>query len=374
LRVKSLDSLRGVAALIVVFHHCILLCFSHTVPAWIKFSPLRILNSGDGSVQVFFALSGFVLFLSLRFGEHRFLYFPYIVKRVTRLYPPFCTAIFASAIMYELARPQAIPALGHWFNYYSWNVRPTLDVIAGHLAMTDRIRLQGLDNVMWSLAYEVRISLVFPLLAWCVGKNWRFAAIVALIVAVASRYIDARVAFDWLYDPFGTLAYIFLFTGGAALALNANRVQRWLDSIPRGARGLLWFGALFIITLPIDVGLGTVVNFAAILLVALCLADSTARVILSYRFPRWLGRISYSLYLVHLPILLTLVHLLFNRVPLQYILLLTIVLSLAVADIAYRLIEKPCIDLGRRVASLLASPVSSTLLGVGESEIVVTGK
>jgi peptidoglycan/LPS O-acetylase OafA/YrhL len=100
-------------------------------------------------------------------------------------------------------------------------------------------------------------------------------------------------------------------------------------------------------------------GFAAILLVALCLADPWAHAALSHGFPTWLGRISYSLYLVHRPVLLTLVHVFWGKVPLQYILLCTVLLSLLLADLTYRVVEKPSIDLGRRLALLLGTPLRS---------------
>jgi peptidoglycan/LPS O-acetylase OafA/YrhL len=64
----------------------------------------------------------------------------------------------------------------------------------------------------------------------------------------------------------------------------------------------------------------------------------------------WLRRVSYSLYLVHLIVLMAAVHLLFGLIPLSLILLGAILISLICAHIAYHLIERPAMELGHRLA------------------------
>ncbi len=118
-RVRSLDSLRGIAALMVVLHHCAITYFPESRPSWITHTPLRLLVDGHAAVLTFFALSGFVLFHSFT-NVDRFDYFPYIVKRFTRIYPAFGAAVLLSAALWVLVKPHPIPALGAWFNNYSW--------------------------------------------------------------------------------------------------------------------------------------------------------------------------------------------------------------------------------------------------------------
>ena len=83
--------------------------------------------------------------------------------------------------------------------------------------------------------------------------------------------------------------------------------------------------------------------------------------------PRWLGRVSYSLYLVHLPIFLALYPVLAGRVPFPAAALLLIVASLAAAAVMHRLVEAPATRLGRR----LTRPVRAAGAGrLGVSEVV----
>jgi peptidoglycan/LPS O-acetylase OafA/YrhL len=349
-RYASLDSLRGVAAIVVVVSHFAQVYFRGPAPIWIRYSPLRILLDGKASVLVFFALSGFVLFLTFK-GRDRFRYWPYIVKRFFRLYPPFAVAILGAAIVYWIVRPIPIPQLGTWFNG-NWSTAPTLGVIAGHLAMTDNGPWRSLDVVMWSLAHEARISLIFPIIALWVTKSWRAACITLFVVAFASNYVVVYHPVGWIYDPFQTTQYLFLFAGGASVALYAGAIRDYLAKVHVSFRIALWVavGGVTVAQTPV---IGNLADCAAILLVGLCFADPVAVRILSHGPFVWLGRISYSLYLVHLPILIGLLHVCYGKIPLAATLAIALVLIVVVSDLSYRLVERPSLLLGRRLASLV---------------------
>ena len=99
--------------------------------------------------------------------------------------------------------------------------------------------------------------------------------------------------------------------------------------------------------------IGNLADCAAILLVGLCFADPVAVRILSHGPFVWLGRISYSLYLVHLPILIGMLHVSYGKIPLAATLAIALVLIVVVSDLSYRLVERPSLLLGRRLASLI---------------------
>ena len=122
MRLRSLDSLRGVAAVFVVLHHWVFIFWGDHLPyrhpqdlrqiatdIWFHFCTF-----GPAAVQVFFALSGFVLTLALIRDEDSYAVF--ILKRVIRIYPPYLAAVLFSLILISLIPRAAIPALGPWFN------------------------------------------------------------------------------------------------------------------------------------------------------------------------------------------------------------------------------------------------------------------
>jgi peptidoglycan/LPS O-acetylase OafA/YrhL len=352
LRIKSLDSLRGIAALTVVLYHCNLIYFSANggAPRWVSLSPLRVLFDGHAAVLVFFGLSGFVLFLTFKIVDG-IRYYPYIVKRFMRIYPPFAFVIVGAALLCNWVKPLPIPRLwddgGHILDWDT-STLPTPSVVAAHLAMSDRV--QWLDPPMWSLVHEMRISIFFPLIALWVLRDWRIATTATFLVALVSAYINRTHLFlTWAFQPFTTLQYVFLFAGGAALSLHAQAIREWLARVPISVRLALWFTVLVAITLPIsDV-------FSALLLVALCLAP-WADGALSHAAPTWLGRVSYSLYLVHMPVLYTMMHLFWSRLPLMVLLACAVLVSLVVSELTYRFVEQPAISFGRRLATLSQKP------------------
>lgn len=353
MRIKPLDSLRGIAALTVVLYHCNLIYFSAKggAPHWVALSPLRLVFDGHAAVMVFFALSGFVLFSSFA-NVDRFRYYPYIVKRFMRIYPPFAFAIVCSAVLCTLLKQLPVPhLLDDAGQLLDWNTSaiPTVGAVMSTLAMSDRV--QWLDPPMWSLVHEMRISIIFPLIALWVLRDWRAATIGTFIISVISAYLNRTHDFlGWPYQPFDTLQQIFLFTGGAALSLNVGKLQDWLSALRPWARIMLWSAGLISITLPY------VATFAALLLVALCLAP-WAEESLSHTIPVWLGRVSYSLYLMHMPVFYVMMHLFWAKMPLIALLACSVLVALLVSELTYRYVEKPAMFLGRRLAALAKTPV-----------------
>ena len=176
-RIPELDAIRGLAALVVVLFHCWKtlpwpeygpygappLDASGLMPyEWLfRYTPLRIVTAGTASVGVFFILSGLVLALPMVRGRVDG-YGSFLLKRFFRLYPPFAAAIALSCVLCAALDPGAVAGLSGWFNH-SWDepLRPGL--VAAHLLMLGPDPYLHLDNVMWSLVHEVRISLLFPL-------------------------------------------------------------------------------------------------------------------------------------------------------------------------------------------------------------------
>ena len=241
MRVRSLDSLRGVAALVVVLHHCLLVYASrspspafdlHPTPwSWLDQTPLRITTVGHSAVLVFFALSGFVLTLAL--GGRPQTYLQFALKRLARIWPPLAFAVSVSAILYMVVRPHPLP-LSAWFADASWRDPPSLRLLFEHLILSDRQRWQGLDNVIWSLSPEVRMSLAFPLIVLLVRRAAWATAVAAVAISAVAALLAPFYAASWPFDPLTTLQYTYLFALGAVLATHRLRVT---PAGPRRAAG-----------------------------------------------------------------------------------------------------------------------------------------
>jgi peptidoglycan/LPS O-acetylase OafA/YrhL len=179
-RLNYLDSVRGIAACIVVLHHC-WLAFGNTVsginaafaslPTFFTYLFQKIL-AGHAAVIIFFVLSGFVLALSSL--KQPMSYAGFTIKRIFRIYPAFVFVVLSSYALHlilgvdhdggsEFLRNSVINADLSWVT------------LIKHLVLWGTQKANRLDCVIWSLVHEVRISLIFPLILLAVRKQGRRA-------------------------------------------------------------------------------------------------------------------------------------------------------------------------------------------------------
>ncbi len=353
MRIKSLDALRGLAALLVVIHHLYLVALGDGVAAaWPAATPLNIVVLGRPNVILFFVLSGYVLTLPF-LGHEPQGYGRYLLKRFCRLYLPFVAAILASAVLYAVIAPGPIPALGDWFNTDSWNTPLGWEMLARHLLMTGLPGDGGLDNVMWSLVYELRISLIFPLLVLFVRTGPLRALMLTLL---GFGLLDYAIAHFGIRPPFYgptpalsllvTAYFTTFFVFGIVLAMEAESIGMALAKMKPWALGVLWMVAIIALSPRADLANG----IGASLLIILSAKSGVGADLLNRPSLQWLGRVSYSLYLTHLLVILAAVHLLYGLIPLWAILVGSVPVSLIVAETAYRLVEAPAMTLGRRLS------------------------
>jgi peptidoglycan/LPS O-acetylase OafA/YrhL len=361
-RLVTLDSLRGIAAVLVLTFHCWKLGF-YTPNGWQAhlwaWSPLNLLVSGRPPVILFFVLSGFVLACSLERPTAGFL-----VRRICRVYLPFSASILVSVVVYDLMRPIRIEGLSYWFNNLAWTEAPTASLVARHLLMTGLNGDDSLNPVMWSLVYELRISIIFPLLFAVTYRR----PVVALVIAIAAHVAAARLVGcrslqctpfrgDNLWQSFAlTWYFLVFFVAGIVLANYRARLR----AVPPLAAAIFSGLGVYCFILP-NVGLfgsylPTDLTFGAgaTVLIAMALGSSTWGRVLKNTALMQLGRISYSLYLTHNIILLLVVHAFYGIVNRIELILLVIVLSLVAAEVNYQLVEYPSLRLGRWLSHLWA--------------------
>jgi peptidoglycan/LPS O-acetylase OafA/YrhL len=182
-RFHELDSLRGIAALTVVFHH-----FSRILPDKVFHllirTPLRLLVAGHQAVILFFLLSGFVLTLPYK-KKNRLDYGPFLLKRVCRIYLPYLGAL-ALAIFCDLNFPSHLPSTNYWLSL-TWSEPVTARLVLQHLAFLGNYDWAQLNTAFWSLVYEMRISLFFPFLAIAVlGFRTVWLALIAVALSLCA--------------------------------------------------------------------------------------------------------------------------------------------------------------------------------------------
>lgn len=364
-RYRSIDGARGIAALSVVFWHAAIvwpgLIDTDPVPGWawvIRATPLHALWAGPQAVELFFVLSGFVLavgFTTDATGTAAFL-----IRRALRLFPAYLVALGLSL---ALAGTHAISVAGTtpWFAAVG---ELPLDAgeIARQVSMLGSTNADAYDPVLWSLVVEARVSLVFPLLMWLV---LRYPGWMTFSGALAAGIIDLELGLGGGAPP--TTRWLVLFVAGILVATNRSAVTARWRSLHWPARAGLGAGALvgytshylWASTNPSRATLDVLLTGAAcvIALIAVVSEDRLQR-ILETEAIQALGRVSYSLYLLHAVVVVGTVRLLWAlhaplTLPVAEALGLALVLPAAWA--CHRFVERPGIRQGRLIAAWLSA-------------------
>ena len=362
---NSLDALRGIAALLVVTFHCAQVSSGFAARgnpfslaswwdpwAWLKFTPLRLLvSSGPPAVVLFFALSGFVLSLPFLRARRQPGYAEFAVKRICRIYPPFAFAILVSAALYALVQPAPIPALSAWFNEVLWTRPLSADYVFRNLAMTGLHGDMTLDTVMWSLVHELRISLIFPVL-FVLTRRWPAATFAATLLAglACTAALAGTEGGSLATSLVDTGRFVVLFVVGILIAGHLDAIRAAVARLPSRAApalSLLGIGLLMAPGPTVFAYYNFVWGLGAALLLVLVVGCPRADRMLSAAPLVWLGKVSYSLYLIHVPLLIAAVHLTYGRLPLGFTIAAVIPASLLCAELMHRFVELPSIRLGR---------------------------
>lgn len=351
----ALDALRGVAALLVVLHHLATTYRELVHPQGIAALVTKIFAyPGHPAVLLFFVLSGFVLQLS--YGRAASAHYgDYVLRRFMRIFPAMIASLILAAI---LMRPPTTDFYGPWLNGATGGdhgVVRWLRHVALVLIDPDDLTF---NPVIWSLAYEWRISLVFPLLALLAFRFPRMVAVMTLPIYLAARIALSQIGIEppYLqgYTIIGallmTVYYLPAFLMGMVLAVWIAKRDGATFPIPIWLEGA-WLVAVvlpyFFVKEDFALALG------ATLLVALLVCGGRVARLLTIAPAMWLGKISYSLYLVHFPLMLFFVSF-YPSIPLWAVIALTLATSLALAEVFYRFVERPGIRLGKTLGTMAA--------------------
>jgi peptidoglycan/LPS O-acetylase OafA/YrhL len=313
----SLEGLRGILALLVCLGHLGLNTVTNKIGVTVRFGL---------AVDVFFALSGFVLCHSNYFGRRSLNRF--VVGRIARLYPLHAVTLVAMVLIYLASERQVD----------GWQLVQQV-LLVHNIGLPPPSLPPNFPN--WSISVEFWISILF----FAMLQVKRFRIPILLIVAVApavlvTNYIggDAKNVFSVV--NYGLLRGIAGFAVGAAAFLVFERVGNKIKVPPFAIYVLLAMLATFFLLE--DLSRATVIIFYAFLLVALVsIAANDGATILSSRPLVFLGAISYSIYLLHIPTYSALSLAIGDDSVRGASKLFVIIIVLAVSYLSYRWVELP---------------------------------
>jgi peptidoglycan/LPS O-acetylase OafA/YrhL len=369
-RIDSLDSLRGLAALIVVFHHCLVTfplfwsVYQHPADTALMRilgnSPVHLLWDGPEFVLVFFTLSGFVLSLPF-WGGKSLTYRQFLVRRVFRIYPTYLVAVTIGAILMSLLSTGPLTGLSAWSAQF-WNRPLTWTTAFDHVFLMASAGNNYIDTPVWSLVVEMHASLIFPLLILAIRRSGAATFAAALALAFAGDWA-ARLdpgGYPFLTSFATTLSYLWLFVVGASMARHRASLAAAVARVPVPLQALVLAAALVALNAIWQFGAGETWRFVAqtgaIVLVAAAAFMSWVGRALDVAPLRWLGKISYSLYLIHFIVLFTLLYAFRAEVTFLRILIAVPTLSILAAALLYRFVEVPSIAWGHRLSAPRPSP------------------
>jgi peptidoglycan/LPS O-acetylase OafA/YrhL len=353
-RISELDGLRGVAVLLVVAYHAVL--FN---PSLEKILP-AMTPYGHAGVDLFFVLSGFLITGILLHTKGRPVYFRnFYAKRALRIWPLYYLLLFITFVIVPLLARYAHLATGE------------NEILQGKSGPVYLLLLQNwfyrLDNgptllsMTWSLAIEEQFYIVWPaLVALCKPKKLVYILGAIVLLSPAFRLWASLHGFtaDELYRM--TWFRLDGLSLGALIVLWTRSDSFSPRSASRVGLAALAIGVASFFTAPVW-ALDTLISFgcAGLLLLALWSSMTAAPAGAFFRFAglRYIGQVSYCLYLVHQPMYYALAGITKAHIGQHHtmvnvaVMIVGFAASLAVASISWYLFESPILTLKDRLGT-----------------------
>ncbi len=363
----DVEGLRAVAVLLVVLYH----------------AGVPVISGGYVGVDVFFVISGFVitgLLLRERQRTDRTSFTHFYARRSRRILPAACLVILISVAATFLFVGSGEGVLtaddGRWaaaflsnFHFQSLGT----DYLASVRAPSPLLNY-------WSLSVEEQFYLVYPALFALVASlrglftlRLRMAVMLAVVIVLSFAYSVIETAANPSNAYFSPVTRAWELALGALVATLTADLRR----LPtRFAVWLSWIGLTAIVVSACVFGAHTpypgslvaipVVGAALVIGGGVVAARTGAESILGTRSFRWLGKRSYSLYLVHWPILVIAAYALERQTLPVWANLLLVGASLVVATLLFHSVENPIrhwrLPSGKTIAMGLSLIIATILI------------
>lgn len=330
----SIQILRAVAAWLVVHEHYLQYPFHSRASSRLEpfFSP-----HGYFGVDIFFVISGFIMFYSLANRANGAKEF--FAKRLQRIVPAYWFYIFLTAFLCR------VYADAFWFTDWNFNTLMMTLLFIPNMNPSG-IGAYPLLTVGWTLIFEMFFYVLLSLCIFAFGR-FHFLACAAILIALPLAWNDQWILslspalpIRSLYEANYSIELLNEFVFGIVLGYGYLKLK---DTRPYLLYAL--GAAMFIGVFQIGEGSGIFIPLSAYLLVgaALCFESALSKIKFNaFRLLRYLGDISYSTYLLHTLVITVFTY--YYGIPdsISGELLLLFMLSLAImaiSHLSYRYIE-----------------------------------
>jgi peptidoglycan/LPS O-acetylase OafA/YrhL len=339
---SGLETLRGLAALIVAMSHgrCAFVESDGTLS--VADRVLGIFQPAS-AVVVFFVLSGYVLGQSLTSDTK---YLAFSIRRLFRILPAFIVSVLFAYLVVSAVRIEPAPALTTAFFRSVFWPAPTWGDVYDNLVMIN----SRVNGPTWSIWPELVGSAILPVVATIHGKapqkyQWLVFAILAMVLA------------------FSQVRFFLYFYAGYFVV---PRVSRLIAESPM-ARSVVLLGGLALLIAfghdPVDFKSRTIIPSAMGATLLIAAIASTRYRLLEISPLRFLGRVSYSFYLLHWPFFYLCVMVVLKMAPFLagaaanlVVMVVSTGATLVFAALSYRFIERPFMRLRSTDLSATIAP------------------
>jgi peptidoglycan/LPS O-acetylase OafA/YrhL len=354
-RVGFLDHFRGIAVLAVFLLHALNVSIGENLgnprtsaPDFVfRLIPVLMQCFCNAGVPTFFVVSGFCIHMSYQQQGRK--WGSFFIRRFFRIYPPYFFAVLLFALIYPLTRFDIVRG---------WQQ------MAYHLLLIHNLRIgasSGINPSFWSIGVEAQLYLLYPmLLALATRMGWRTALSVIALVELGMRVaciIHPGFLIDYWFIG-SPLFFWFSWSLGAALA-DAHLHGRPLPLVKFSP--VLWvvLAAGSYYTKPLQIFVFPIYAVLTTIILGHILTGKFPR----FRIPQFCldhlriaGVYSYSIYLLHQPLLAAIPLILFSRFSgtinpmLVYLTcILSWLLIVPLGWLWWRLLELPSIACGKQI-------------------------
>jgi peptidoglycan/LPS O-acetylase OafA/YrhL len=283
----ELDGIRGFAIIIIIFHH-----FNYINMRYFE-------GRGFLAVDVFFALSGFLITqILLSYREKGVKLRKFYLRRIARLYPVLLLSVigltfFLRDNLYFLDRTPSIASVLYIKNFFPWG---------------------GVFGPMWSLSAEEQFYLIFPVILFLglkVLKKFRLTVFILLWLGMVWAVAVISSAPEFNFNNHGIFNLVVFRPSIILVGCLAALHKDYLEDLVNRHKQTVYSLLLLLIFLTLAIQFPPLAGISTALLI-LILSERVrkesviARVIYSifaFRPLAWIGLLSYSIYIWHLPMI-----------------------------------------------------------------------
>ncbi len=379
-KLLHVDGLRGVACFMVVLSHLALMfypglhdldVYNNKYVSFIANGPLAFAYSGTAAVYIFFVLSGFILSHSFMKSGNLASALPNIAtKRYFRLaIPATVSCIFAYSIL-SFFHPDT-STVPPWINFYATNNKTLLDAIYSGVVGSFFSQPAKVNPVLWTMKIELIGSFLTFFLCVIISKATRKWLVLFLFsLAFFASQLPQHEKYGYISFIFGIWIYACRFKIGGILSVILIAAGVFFGGVHYGAYSYIRMidYARFFLNGE-ESNAYYLFNFLSGLLICLVvLKNEYLASFFSKRLFSFMGKVSFTVYLFHLPFIYTIGLNTFNflfihgvRYVISAIASSTLsILSIYFASIyLYKMIDRPSMRASRRIANLILHPVDN---------------